>query len=45
VKKIVEEHGGMINAENGDNGGARVRIRLQRSDEMPVNSGVGEAGL
>ena len=45
VKKIVEEHGGMINAETGDNGGARVRIRLQRSDEMPVNSGAGEAGL
>jgi nitrogen fixation/metabolism regulation signal transduction histidine kinase len=28
VKKIVEEHGGRIEAENGRTGGARVRIEL-----------------
>lgn len=28
VKKIVEEHGGKIEAENARNGGARVRIEL-----------------
>jgi PAS domain S-box-containing protein len=28
VKKIVEEHGGRIEAENARNGGARVRIEL-----------------
>jgi nitrogen fixation/metabolism regulation signal transduction histidine kinase len=28
VKKIVEEHGGKIEAENARHGGARVRIEL-----------------
>ena len=28
VKKIVEEHGGKIEADNARNGGARVRIEL-----------------
>ena len=29
VKKIVEEHGGIITAENAQSGGALIRIRLQ----------------
>ena len=32
VKKIVEEHGGRIEADNGDLGGARVRILLPIDD-------------
>jgi nitrogen fixation/metabolism regulation signal transduction histidine kinase len=33
VKKIVEEHGGRIEAENARTGGARVRILLPLDDE------------
>jgi nitrogen fixation/metabolism regulation signal transduction histidine kinase len=32
VKKIVEEHGGRIEAENARSGGARVRILLPLDD-------------
>jgi nitrogen fixation/metabolism regulation signal transduction histidine kinase len=32
VKKIVEEHGGRIEAENARGGGARVRILLPLDD-------------
>ena len=35
VKKIVEEHGGRIEADNARTGGARVRI------ELPLTAGVG----
>jgi nitrogen fixation/metabolism regulation signal transduction histidine kinase len=37
VKKLVEEHGGSIDAENLDDGGARIRIQL------PVNEAAREA--
>jgi len=37
VKKLVEEHGGTIEAENPDGGGAVIRIRL------PVNEAAREA--
>jgi K+-sensing histidine kinase KdpD len=33
VKKIVEEHGGLITAENVQSGGALVQIRLQLLNE------------
>jgi K+-sensing histidine kinase KdpD len=32
VKKIVEEHGGVIAAEGNPEGGARIRIRLQSAE-------------
>jgi nitrogen fixation/metabolism regulation signal transduction histidine kinase len=32
VKKIVEEHGGIIVAENAPEGGAVVRIRLRLAE-------------
>ncbi len=38
VKKIVEEHGGKIEADNGRAGGARIRIELPL---MAVRSGAG----
>lgn len=37
VKKLVEEHGGTIEAENADGGGAMIRIQL------PVNEAAREA--
>ena len=37
VKKLVEEHAGTIEAENRDEGGAVIRIRL------PINDGAREA--
>ncbi len=39
VKKLVEEHAGTIEAENGDDGGAVIRIQL------PVNEAAREAML
>jgi len=33
VKKIVEEHGGRIEADNARNGGARIRVLLPLDDE------------
>ncbi|NOX68184.1 MAG: HAMP domain-containing protein [Gammaproteobacteria bacterium] len=33
VKKLVEEHAGTIDAHNGDEGGAVIRIRLPINDE------------
>jgi len=36
VKKIVEEHGGRIDAENGRNGGARLRVLLPL--DVPVRA-------
>ena len=36
VKKIVEEHGGTINAESSDAGGAQIRIRLLLSNATPA---------
>jgi nitrogen fixation/metabolism regulation signal transduction histidine kinase len=39
VKKIVEEHGGRIEADNQRAGGARVRIQL------PLGDGARSAGL
>ncbi len=33
-KKIVEEHGGMIQAEAGSGGGARIRIRLPQGEAV-----------
>jgi K+-sensing histidine kinase KdpD len=32
VKKIVEEHGGRIEADNGRDGGARIRVLLPLDD-------------
>jgi len=39
VKKIVEEHGGMVTAENSEQGGGRILIRLPvlHSDSMVVD--------
>jgi nitrogen fixation/metabolism regulation signal transduction histidine kinase len=43
VRKIVEEHGGHIEAENRAEGGARVRIDLPLSDSArPVIAQRGE---
>jgi nitrogen fixation/metabolism regulation signal transduction histidine kinase len=39
VKKIVEEHGGRIEADNRRSGGARVRILL------PLSDGARSAGM
>ena len=36
VKKIVEEHGGRIEAENRRSGGARVRVTLPADDRARV---------
>ena len=36
VKKIVEEHGGTINAESSEAGGAQLRIRLLLSNATPA---------
>jgi nitrogen fixation/metabolism regulation signal transduction histidine kinase len=35
VKKIVEEHGGKIEADNGRSGGARIRIELPLAATRP----------
>jgi nitrogen fixation/metabolism regulation signal transduction histidine kinase len=37
VKKIVEEHGGWIEAENGRTGGARVRVKLPLNERTRAN--------
>jgi nitrogen fixation/metabolism regulation signal transduction histidine kinase len=38
VRKIVEEHGGHVEAENRGRGGARVRVELPLSDTTRVRS-------
>jgi signal transduction histidine kinase len=38
VRKIVEEHGGNVEAENRGQGGARVRVELPLSDTTRVRS-------
>jgi len=38
VKKIVEEHGGALWAENGAGGGARVALRLPLSPVLTAES-------
>jgi PAS domain S-box-containing protein len=38
VRKIVEEHGGQVAAENAEGGGAIIRVRLPRSS-TPVERG------
>jgi nitrogen fixation/metabolism regulation signal transduction histidine kinase len=42
VKKIVEEHGGKIEAENGRTGGARIRIELPLAATARTASAVRE---
>ncbi len=41
VKKIVEEHGGRIDADNRPEGGARVRVVLPVNDSTRSATGVG----
>jgi nitrogen fixation/metabolism regulation signal transduction histidine kinase len=38
VKKIIEEHGGRIDADNGADGGARVRVMLPLVDRSRTQS-------
>jgi nitrogen fixation/metabolism regulation signal transduction histidine kinase len=38
VKKIVEEHGGRIEAENTRSGGARIRIELPLVAEIRIGN-------
>jgi signal transduction histidine kinase len=33
VQRVVDEHGGIVTAENGETGGAIVRVRVPRYDE------------
>jgi nitrogen fixation/metabolism regulation signal transduction histidine kinase len=40
VKKIVEEHGGRIDADNRPEGGARLRVVLPMTDSTRSGSGV-----
>src|SRR5690606_6990959 len=42
VKKIVEEHGGSIEADNARDGGARVRIELPFTATMRANGAARE---
>jgi K+-sensing histidine kinase KdpD len=44
VKKIVEEHGGMIAAESSSEGGARIRIRLQTAEVADCTADAYPAG-
>jgi nitrogen fixation/metabolism regulation signal transduction histidine kinase len=39
VKKIVEDHGGSIEAENRPEGGARVRVMLPLRNESKASQG------
>ena len=39
VKKIVEEHGGRIEADNRTEGGARIRVQLPLNDTMRTAAG------
>jgi signal transduction histidine kinase len=43
VKKIVEEHGGLIRADNAATGGARVVIRLPLVDDDPKRARCADA--
>jgi signal transduction histidine kinase len=38
VKKIVEEHGGVISLENGVEGGAVVTLRLPIQPQLSANA-------
>ena len=42
VKKIVEEHGGRIDADNRPEGGARIRVVLPMTDSTRSASGIRE---
>jgi K+-sensing histidine kinase KdpD len=44
VKKIVEEHGGVIAAEGNPEGGARIRIRLQSAEVTDCHVETNSAG-
>ena len=37
VKKIVEEHGGRVEADNRPEGGGRVRVSLPRNRRIPTD--------
>ena len=37
VKKIVEEHGGRVEADNRPEGGGRVRVSLPRDRRIPTD--------
>jgi signal transduction histidine kinase len=39
VRKIVEEHGGQVEAGNRKTGGARIRIDLPLSDKSGAEAG------
>jgi signal transduction histidine kinase len=38
VQRIVDEHGGIVTAQNGQAGGAVVRVRVPRYDERTVST-------
>jgi signal transduction histidine kinase len=42
VKKMVEEHGGRIDADNRPEGGARIRVVLPVTDSTRSASGTRE---
>src|ERR1700730_17209447 len=42
VKKIIEEHGGRIDADNRPDGGARIRVVLPVTDSTRSASGIRE---